>query len=160
MRDKKYFPFFDRYDKVYSDNSSKGQYSTYERGIFMIDIAAVRDYELEEYITKVMLDMGVPAHLKGYHYLRDAILLSGRDIEVVSSVTKLLYPTVAKRFKTTDQKVERAIRNAIEVSWNRGNVDTFEEMFGYSASSGKTRPTNSEYIARVADKIRLDIKSM
>lgn len=130
------------------------------KGEFSMEIAAVKDYELEKYITDIMLEIGVPAHLKGYHYLRDAILLSGRDMEVVSSVTKLLYPTVAKRFKTTDQKVERAIRNAIEVSWNRGNVETFEEMFGYSASSGKHRPTNSEYIARVADKIRLDIKSM
>ena len=125
-----------------------------------MEIASLEDYELEIYITNIMLDIGVPAHLKGYQYLRDAILLSGRDMEVVSSVTKLLYPTVAKRFKTTDQKVERAIRNAIEVSWTRGNVETFEEMFGYSASSGKTRPTNSEYIARIADKIRLDIKSM
>ncbi|MBE5883549.1 MAG: phosphoglycolate phosphatase [Lachnospiraceae bacterium] len=107
-----------------------------------------------------MLDIGVPAHLKGYHYLRDAILLSGKDMEVVSSVTKLLYPTIAKRFRTTDQKVERAIRNAIEVSWTRGNVETFEKMFGYSVSSGRNRPTNSEYIARIADSIRLDIKAM
>ncbi len=107
-----------------------------------------------------MLDIGVPAHLKGYHYMRDAILLCGRDMEAVTRVTKLLYPTIAKRFKTTDQKVERAIRNAIEVSWTRGNTDTFEEMFGYSAKSGKPRPTNSEYIARIADKIRLDIKAM
>ncbi len=130
------------------------------KGEFIMEIAAVKDYELEKYITDIMLDIGVPAHLKGYHYLRDAILLSGRDMEVVSSVTKLLYPTVAKRFKTTDQKVERAIRNAIEVSWTRGNIETFEEMFGYSVSSGKARPTNSEYIARIADKLRLDIKSM
>ncbi len=125
-----------------------------------MEIIAVKDCELEKYITKIMLDIGVPAHLKGYHYLRDAILLSGRDMEVVSSVTKLLYPTIARRFKTTDQKVERAIRNAIEVSWNRGNVQTFETLFGYSASSGKTRPTNSEYIARIADKVRLDFKAM
>ncbi len=125
-----------------------------------MDIATVTDFELERYITTIMLDIGVPAHLKGYHYLRDAILLSGRDMEVVSSVTKLLYPTVARHFKTTDQKVERAIRNAIEVSWIRGNDETFEELFGYSAASGKTRPTNSEYIARIADKVRLDIKSM
>lgn len=130
------------------------------KGEFIMEIAAVKDYELERYITNIMLDIGVPAHLKGYHYLRDAILLSGRDMEVVSSVTKLLYPTIAKRFKTTDQKVERAIRNAIEVSWTRGNVDTFEKLFGYSAQSGKNRPTNSEYIARIADKIRLDIKAM
>lgn len=125
-----------------------------------MEITAVKDYELERYITNIMLDIGVPAHLKGYHYLREAILLSGRDMEVVSSVTKLLYPTIAKRFKTTDQKVERAIRNAIEVSWTRGNVETFEKMFGYSVLSGKNRPTNSEYIARIADNIRLDIKSM
>lgn len=125
-----------------------------------MEIATVKDNELERYITNIMLDVGVPAHLKGYHYLRDAILLSGRDMEVVSSVTKLLYPTIARRFKTTDQKVERAIRNAIEVSWARGNVDTFEKMFGYSAISGRTRPTNSEYIARIADKVRLDFKAM
>ena len=131
-----------------------------EKGELIVDIATVKDYELERYITDIMLDIGVPAHLKGYHYLRDAILLSGRDMEVVSSVTKLLYPTIAKRFKTTDQKVERAIRNAIEVSWARGNAETFEKLFGYSARSGRSRPTNSEYIARIADSIRLDIKSM
>ncbi len=130
------------------------------KGEFIMEIAAVKDCELERYITNIMLDIGVPAHLKGYHYLRDAILLSGRDMEVVSSVTKLLYPTIAKRFKTTDQKVERAIRNAIEVSWLRGNVETFEKMFGYSTMSGKSRPTNSEYIARIADKVRLDFKAM
>ena len=125
-----------------------------------MEIAAVKNHELERYITNIMLDIGVPAHLKGYHYLREAIMLSGRDVEVVSSVTKLLYPTIAKRFKTTDQKVERAIRNAIEVSWTRGNVETFEKMFGYSVMSGKNRPTNSEYIARIADSVRLDIKGM
>ena len=118
-----------------------------------MDIVAVKDSELERYVTKIMLEIGVPAHLKGYHYLRDAIILSGKDMEVVSSVTKLLYPTIAKHFKTTDQKVERAIRNAIEVSWTRGNVET-------SAASGRNRPTNSEYIARIADNIRLDYKAM
>lgn len=125
-----------------------------------MEITAVKDCELERYITDIMLDVGVPAHLKGYHYLRDAILLTGKDMEVVTSVTKLLYPTIARRFRTTDQKVERAIRNAIEVSWNRGNAKTFEKMFGYSPTSGRTRPTNSEYIARIADKVRLDIKTM
>ena len=94
-----------------------------------MDIANMNEVDLERYVTRIMLDMGIPAHLKGYHYLREAIILSGKDMEAVSSVTKLLYPTVAKRFKTTDQKVERAIRNAIEVSWTRGNVDTFEELF-------------------------------
>lgn len=123
-----------------------------------MDIATMPEVELERYITKIMLDVGVPAHLKGYHYLREAIMISGKDMETVSSVTKLLYPEIAKRYKTTEQKVERAIRNAIEVSWGRGNMDTFEELFGYSADSGKTRPTNSEYIARIADKIRLDLR--
>lgn len=125
-----------------------------------MDISVMEDFQLERYITNVMLDVGVPAHLRGYHYLREAILLSGRDMEAVSSVTKLLYPTIARRFRTTGQKVERAIRNAIEVSWSRGNDETLVNIFGYSSSSGKSRPTNSEYIARIADKIRLDVKSM
>lgn len=125
-----------------------------------MDIATIDDNELESYITEVMLDIGVPAHLKGYYYLRYAIMMTGRDIEAVTSVTKLMYPVIAKKFKTTDQKVERAIRNAIEVSWLRGNAQTFEKIFGYSIQSGKNRPTNSEYIARIADKVRLDIKAM
>ena len=125
-----------------------------------MDIATIDDNELESYITEVMLDIGVPAHLKGYYYLRYAIMMTGRDIEAVTSVTKLMYPVIAKKFKTTDQKVERAIRNAIEVSWLRGNAQTFERIFGYSILSGKNRPTNSEYIARIADKVRLDIKAM
>ena len=125
-----------------------------------MDIANMNEVDLERYVTRIMLDMGIPAHLKGYHYLREAIILSGKDMEAVSSVTKLLYPTVAKRFKTTDQKVERAIRNAIEVSWTRGNIDTFEELFGYSVGTGKGRPKNSEYIARIADKIRLDVRDL
>ena len=125
-----------------------------------MDIANMNEVDLERYVTRIMLDMGIPAHLKGYHYLREAIILSGKDMEAVSSVTKLLYPTVAKRFKTTDQKVDRAIRTAIEVSWTRGNVDTFEELFGYSVGTGKGRPTNSEYIARIADKIRLDLRDL
>lgn len=123
-----------------------------------MDIATMPDVELERYITRIMLEVGVPAHLKGYHYLREAIMISGKDMETVSSVTKLLYPEIAKRYKTTEQKVERAIRNAIEVSWGRGNMETFEELFGYSADSGKNRPTNSEYIARIADKVRLDLR--
>ena len=114
--------------------------------------------QMEQYITRIMLDLGVPAHLKGYHYLRRAILLSVDDLEIVSSVTKLLYPEIAKAFKTTDQKVERAIRNAVEVSWNRGNPEFTEGLFGYSIKSGKGRPTNSEFIARMADKIHLNLK--
>lgn len=113
--------------------------------------------DLERHITQIMLDLGIPAHLKGYHYLREAILISEQDMETVTSVTKLLYPSIAKRYHTSEQKVERAIRNAIEVSWQRGNVSIFEELFGYSSQTGRQRPTNSEYIFRLADKIRLDI---
>ncbi len=123
-----------------------------------MDVAERNDIDLEIYITEVMLDIGVPAHLKGYYYLRDAIMMAEKDAEVVTSITKLMYPVIAKRYKTTDQKVERAIRNAIEISWNRGNAQTFSRLFGYSPQEGKPRPTNSEYIARVADRIRLDIK--
>ena len=114
------------------------------------------EQESKTYITKIMLELGVPAHLRGYHYLREAIYLSVLNMELVGSVTKLLYPEIAKSFKTTDQKVERALRNAIEVSWQRGNQKLFEEIFGYCKETGKKRPTNSEYIAGVADKVRLD----
>lgn len=123
-----------------------------------MDIGLSGPVTLETYITSIMLDMGIPAHLKGYHYIREALIISGGDMETVGSVTKLLYPAIAKQFKTTGEKVERAIRNAIEVSWERGNITTFEELFGYSVESGHNRPTNSEYIAGIADKIRMDIK--
>ena len=110
----------------------------------------------EQYITEIMLNLGIPAHLRGYRYLREAVIMSMDDMELVGSVTKLLYPEIAKRFHVTDQKVERGIRNAIEVSWERGNKDAFREIFGYSSEEGKGRPTNSEYIAHLADKVRLD----
>lgn len=139
--------------------TAEEQYSTSKRGT-CFGYCCSKRFRVREICNQIMLEIGVPAHLKGYHYLRDAIILSGKDMEVVSSVTKLLYPTIAKHFKTTDQKVERAIRNAIEVSWSRGNVETFEKIFGYSVASGRTRPTNSEYIARIADNIRLDYKAM
>lgn len=125
-----------------------------------MDMDALQEVDLEKMVTKIMLDMGVPAHLKGYYYLRQAIMISGRDMEVVGSVTKLLYPMIAKQYRTTNQKVERAIRNAIEISWERGNMESFEEVFGYSLDSGNTRPTNSEYIARIADKIRMDVREI
>ncbi len=120
----------------------------------------VREAELKKYVTDIMLNLGVPAHLKGYHYLRTAIIMAKKDMEIVGSVTKLLYPDVARLFKTTEQKVERAIRNAIEVSWTRGNPQTFEELFGYSPLTGRVRPTNSEYIAQIADKINLEMRAV
>ena len=122
----------------------------------MITIEAT-ETQMERYVSALMLELGVPAHLRGYYYLREAIVLTARDMELVGSVTKLLYPGIAKRAHTNIQRVERAIRNAIEVSWERGNPVVFEELFGYSSASGVPRPTNSEYIARIADRVRLDL---
>lgn len=113
--------------------------------------------KVEKLTTQMLLDMGVPAHLKGYRYVRTAVIMVEEDMRVVGSVTKLLYPELAKRYNTTDGKIERAIRNAIEVSWERGNRKTFEELFGYCAESGRGRPTNSEYIAAVADAVRIQM---
>jgi two-component system response regulator (stage 0 sporulation protein A) len=117
------------------------------------------EVSLEEYISKTMISMGVPAHLKGYRYLRSAIIMAVKDMNVVGSVTKLLYPEVAKLYDTTDRKVERAIRNAIEISWQRGNADLFDEFYGYSSRDGCNRPTNSEYIAGIADKVLLRFRN-
>ena len=105
--------------------------------------------------TDVIHQLGVPAHIKGYHYLREAILSSIEDPELLESVTKLLYPTVAKRFDTTASRVERAIRHAIEIAWDRGNLDTLNAFFGYTVNTCKGKPTNSEFIALITDKLRL-----
>jgi two-component system response regulator (stage 0 sporulation protein A) len=101
-------------------------------------------------------DIGVPAHIKGYQYLREAIEMTVEDIEMLGSITKILYPGIAKKYQTTPSRVERAIRHAIEVAWNRGNMDTIDELFGYTINNGKGKPTNSEFIALIADKIRLE----
>ncbi len=114
--------------------------------------------ELEKMISDFMLELGIPAHLRGYQFLRSAVGMCVEDMELVGSVTKLLYPDLAKMYQTTDTKIERAIRNAIEVSWERGNSDLFEELFGYSNTLEYTRPTNSEYIDVVAHYIRLKNK--
>lgn len=110
---------------------------------------------LEEEVTSMIHDVGVPAHIKGYQYLREAILMAVADMDMLNSVTKILYPEVAKKYKTTPSRVERAIRHAIEVAWSRGKVETIEEMFGYTVSVGKGKPTNSEFIALITDKIRM-----
>ncbi|NLM75478.1 MAG: sporulation transcription factor Spo0A [Clostridiaceae bacterium] len=109
-------------------------------------------------VTKIMRDVGVPAHIKGYQYMRDAILMAVEDREVISAVTKRLYPELAKAYKTTPSRVERAIRHAIEVAWNRGKVDTINKLFGYTINTKKGKPTNSEFIAMVADTLRLTEK--
>ena len=110
---------------------------------------------MEIVVTDVIHQLGVPAHIKGYHYLREAILSSIEAPELLESVTKLLYPTVAKRFDTTSSRVERAIRHAIEIAWDRGNLDTLNAFFGYTVNTCKGKPTNSEFIALITDKLRL-----
>ena len=110
---------------------------------------------LEIIVTDIIHQIGVPAHIKGYHYLREAIICSVNDKEMLESVTKLLYPAVAKKFATTPSRVERAIRHAIEIAWDRGDIDTLNSFFGYTINTGKGKPTNSEFIALITDKIRL-----
>lgn len=116
------------------------------------------EHDLETDVTNMIHEIGVPAHIKGYQYLRDAIIMSVRDMEMLSSVTKVLYPTIAKHYQTTPSRVERAIRHAIEVAWSRGKMDTIDELFGYTVSNGKGKPTNSEFIALISDRIRLENK--
>ena len=116
-------------------------------------------HSLETDVTNIIHEIGVPAHIKGYQYLREAIMMSVDDIEMLNSITKILYPTIAKKYQTTPSRVERAIRHAIEVAWSRGKMDTIDDLFGYTISNGKGKPTNSEFIALIADKIRLDYKN-
>ncbi len=113
---------------------------------------------LESQVTEMIHEIGIPAHIKGYHYLRDAILMAIEDMDVLNAITKILYPTVAKKYQTTSSRVERAIRHAIEVAWSRGKIDILDDLFGYTISNGKGKPTNSEFIALVADTIRLQQK--
>ena len=114
---------------------------------------------LEALVTNVIHGVGVPAHIKGYQYLREAIMLVVNDIDVINQITKSLYPQIAQKFGTTPSRVERAIRHAIEVAWGRGEVDVMENIFGYTVSAAKGKPTNSEFIAMIADKLRLELKS-
>lgn len=114
--------------------------------------------DLEAIVTDVILHIGIPAHIKGYHYIREAIMLSVNDPNMINSITKLLYPTIAKEFDTTSSRVERAIRHAIEIAWDRGDVDTLDSYFGYTINNGRGKPTNSEFIAMISDKLRLQLK--
>lgn len=116
------------------------------------------DTDLEVMVTEIIHQIGVPAHIKGYHYLREAIILSVNNPEIINSITKQLYPTVAKKFHTTSSRVERAIRHGIEVAWDRGDVDVLNSYFGYTIHIGRGKPTNSEFIAMIADKLRLKLK--
>ena len=114
---------------------------------------------IESMVTGIIHEIGVPAHIKGYQYLREAIIIAVGDMDVINAITKVLYPQVAKTFQTTPSRVERAIRHAIEVAWDRGDLDTLQRFFGYTVSNTKGKPTNSEFIALIADKLQLQLKS-
>ncbi|MBE6947403.1 MAG: sporulation transcription factor Spo0A [Ruminococcaceae bacterium] len=114
---------------------------------------------IETMVTGIIHEIGVPAHIKGYQYLREAIIIAVEDMDVINAITKVLYPQVAKAFGTTPSRVERAIRHAIEVAWDRGDLDTLQKFFGYTVSNTKGKPTNSEFIALIADKLQLQLKS-
>jgi two-component system response regulator (stage 0 sporulation protein A) len=113
---------------------------------------------IENDVTEIIREIGIPAHIKGYQYIREAIIMAINDMNMLNYITKLLYPTIAKKYKTTSSSVERAIRHAIEVAWGRGRLDVIEDMFGYTVSAGKGKPTNSEFIALIADKLRIEHK--
>ena len=116
----------------------------------------IDDKNLQVNVTHVLHELGVPSHIKGYHYLREGIKLIYKNPELIGGITKELYPTIAKNFSSTDTRVERSIRHAIEVSWNRGNWDLMQDLFGYSVDIDKAKPTNSEFIVTIADKLRMD----
>ena len=115
---------------------------------------------LQEKVTSIMHDLGVPAHTKGYHYIRDAIIMVINDLEMINSITKLLYPTIAKKYKTTSSRVERAIRHAIEISWLRGDINKMEDLFGNSIDFDRARPTNSEFLSTLADSIKIKSRNL
>ena len=121
-------------------------------------LSARAEVDIELRVTNIIHEIGVPAHIKGYQYLREAIIMTIKNMEMINAITKLLYPTVAKHYATTSSRVERAIRHAIEVAWDRGDVDVLQKFFGYTISNAKGKPTNSEFISMVADKLRLMMK--
>ncbi len=129
-----------------------------EKSPLVVRDNVVTDTQLELMITDIIHQIGVPAHIKGYHYLREAIMLSIKNSDIINSVTKLLYPTVAKKHGTTASRVERAIRHAIEVAWDRGDIDVLNSYFGYTIQNERGKPTNSEFIAMISDKLRLKLK--
>lgn len=148
--------------KNYQPSQFKGGFITREIKAQYIDIAPEKkksQENLEALVTNIIHEVGVPAHIKGYQYLREAIMMVVKDTEVINQITKQLYPEIAGRYRTTPSRVERAIRHAIEVAWGRGEPSTVENIFGYTVSAAKGKPTNSEFIAMIADKLRLELKT-
>ena len=148
--------------KYYEPGAVKGNYAAREIKQQYIEIAPENkkdESNLEALVTNVIHEVGVPAHIKGYQYLREAIMMVVNDIDIINQITKQLYPEIADKYHTTPSRVERAIRHAIEVAWGRGQAETVESIFGYTVSAAKGKPTNSEFIAMIADKLRLELKT-
>lgn len=148
--------------KYFQPTQSKTNFINREIKAQYIEIDPERkknEENLEALVTNIIHEVGVPAHIKGYQYLREAIMMVVNDIDVINQITKQLYPDIAQKYKTTPSRVERAIRHAIEVAWGRGEQQTVENIFGYTVSASKGKPTNSEFIAMIADKLRLELKS-
>ena len=148
--------------KYYQPTSSKGNFIVKEPKAQYIEIpqnSKKSEDSLEALVTNVIHEVGVPAHIKGYQYLREAIMMVVNDIDIINQITKQLYPDIAQKYHTTPSRVERAIRHAIEVAWGRGEPGVVENIFGYTVSASKGKPTNSEFIAMIADKLRLELKS-
>lgn len=137
-------------------NSFKEKKKSTNKSVYAIESETPTDLNTE--ITAILHEIGVPAHIKGYLYLRESISMVYQNIEILGSITKILYPEVAKKYRTTSSRVERAIRHAIEVAWNRGNIDAISAIFSYTVSLAKSKPTNSEFIAMIADRLRLEHK--
>ena len=147
--------------KFYKPEPQKDTFVTRDSKKMYIDVDPAKvgsDQNLEALVTNLIHEVGVPAHIKGYQYLREAIMMVIKDIDVINQITKSLYPQIASKFNTTLSRVERAIRHAIEVAWGRGDQKTVEKIFGYTISASKGKPTNSEFIAMIADKLRLELK--
>lgn len=138
--------------------SSTGSFSTSSSSLKSNVVPIAKGKNLDANITSIIHEIGVPAHIKGYQYLREAITMVYNNIEILGAITKTLYPAIAEKFKTTPSRVERAIRHAIEVAWTRGNIDSISHLFGYTINISKSKPTNSEFIAMVADKLRIEHK--
>ena len=148
--------------KNYQPSPQQNSFINREIKVPYIDIAESNrkdESSLEALVTNIIHELGVPAHIKGYQYLREAIMMVINNIDIINQITKQLYPEIAARYKTTPSRVERAIRHAIEVAWSRGQQETVERIFGYTISAAKGKPTNSEFIAMIADKLRLELKS-
>lgn len=147
--------------KFYKPEPQKDTFVTRDSKKMYIDVDPAKvgsDQNLEALVTNLIHEVGVPAHIKGYQYLREAIMMVIKDIDVINQITKSLYPQIASKFNTTPSRVERAIRHAIEVAWGRGDQKTVEKIFGYTISASKGKPTNSEFIAMIADKLRIELK--